>query len=149
MLQHSCLASLSCFIFASSFIFMSHESPQQSCLPSEFASPSFFISHESPVQHDSFAQQVSGFFFWSPGAGVCCADTAENIASSKPRTRIVIRFLRGFIVVLLYPEVERLHAGHNGLTRASELSSRQISRSERHNNEDGLDYDWAGTEERP
>src|SRR5215213_139756 len=109
MLQHSSLASLSCFIFASCF-FMSHESPQQSCLPSVFASPSFFISHESLSQHDSIEQQASAFFFSSPCAGVC-ADTAANATSSKPRRRIRIVFLRGFIVVLLFLEINARHAG--------------------------------------
>src|SRR6185503_11036428 len=95
-----------------SFFFILHESPlQQSGFA--FASvlavasaattvPASFIWHESPLQqqHDSIEQQASAFFFCSPCDGVC-AVTAANATSSKPRRRIRIVFLRGFIVVLL------------------------------------------------
>src|SRR5215216_3829989 len=115
MLQHSCLESLSCFIFASCFS-MSHESLQQLPLPSVFAVPSFFISHESSRQHDSIEQQASAFFFCSPCDGVCAVATA-NAISSKPRRRIRIVFLRGFIVILLFLEINASHAGQNAPTR--------------------------------
>src|SRR6185436_17267901 len=132
LLQHSPLPSLSCFIFSSCF-FMSHDSPQQSCLASEFASPSFFISHESLSQHDSIAQQLSVFFFCSPCEGVW-AETAANATSSKPSRRIRIVFFRGFIVVLLFLEID-VHMPVKHTCTQPELNSRQISRSEKHNNE--------------
>src|SRR6185503_18744890 len=106
-----------------SFFFILHESPlQQSGFA--FASvlavvsaaavvpASFIIWHESPLQqqHDSIEQQASAFFFCSPCAGVC-AVTAAKAHSSKPRRRIRIVFLRGFIVVLLYLEIDASHAG--------------------------------------
>src|SRR5215216_1245739 len=94
MLQHSCLESLSCFIFASCFS----------------------MSHESSRQHDSIEQQASAFFFCSPCDGVCAVATA-NAISSKPRRRIRIVFLRGFIVILLFLEINASHAGQNAPTR--------------------------------
>src|SRR5215218_10733695 len=115
MLQHSCFASLLCFIFASCFS-MSHDSLQQLAVPSVFAVPSFFISHEPSWQHDSIEQQASPFFFCSPCEGVC-AETAANATSSKPRRRIRIVFLRGFIVVLLFSRELRFRMPVDAPTR--------------------------------
>src|ERR1041384_397840 len=97
----------SCFIVASPFIFMSHESPLQQ-------------------QHDSIEQQLSVAFFWSVCEGVW-AIPAVNAVSSKPRTRIRVVFLRDLIIVLLYQEISALHAGQNAPTRSS--IQRQANRS--------------------
>jgi hypothetical protein len=98
-----------------------------------------FIGHDPPLQqHDSIAQQASAFF-WSPWAGVC-AIPAANAISNKPRSIIRIVLFRGFILVLLFQKIVYRAPVHTPAAfRLSQTNvfSRQVSKSGKHNNEDG------------